>query len=226
MISYNLYENVTENLSSYTRTQMLVLAVLGLERLWKMFYDWTNTEGDALLYQKPISFRQRARDILDFCWEQIENGQEINSYGKELYNFLDFINAACDEDDAPDVDMGTGKPLLDMMFSGIHCFFFEEDAKNCAGSCITAYASYLDGILHDRYYDKCKESVSVQELSQRDKAKLLDMEIDAAIAEDPLWKKELERIQQDFLLVKKHSNDIECLHKRKIEIQQMDYISA
>ena len=105
-------------------------------------------------------------------------------------------------------------------------FFYEIDAESYASSCITAYASYLDDILHDRYYDKCKESVSVQEVSQRDKAKLLDMEIDAAIAEDPLWKKDLERIQQDFLLVKNHSNDIERLHKRKIEIQQMDYISA
>ena len=226
MVSYSLYENVTGSLFSYTRTQVLTLAAFGLERLWKMFYDWTKTEGDALLYQRPISFRQRTRNILDFLWEQIENGPKINSHGKEHDSLLDFINAACDENDAPDVDMGTGRPLLDMMFSGVHCFFYEIDAESYASSCITAYASYLDDILHDRYYDKCKESVSIQEVSQRDKAKLLDMKIDAAIAEDPLWKKELERIQQDFLLVKNHSNDIERLHKRKIEIQQMDYISA
>ena len=83
MVSYGLYENVTENLSSYTRTQVLTLAAFGLERLWKMFNDWTKTEGDALLYQRPISFRQRTRDILDFLWEQIESGQEINSHCKE-----------------------------------------------------------------------------------------------------------------------------------------------
>lgn len=94
MISYNLYENVTENLSSCSRTQMLALAAFGLERLWRMFYDWTKTEGDACLYQKPISFRQHARDILDFFWEQIESEQEINSHGKEHDSFLDFINAS------------------------------------------------------------------------------------------------------------------------------------
>lgn len=51
--------------------------------------------------------------------------------------------------DAPDVDMATGRPLLNMMFGGVSCFFSEIDAKSYAGECITAYASYLDGILHD-----------------------------------------------------------------------------
>lgn len=226
MVSYSLYENVTENLSSYTRTQVLTLAAFGLERLWKMFNDWTKTEGDALLYQRPISFRQRTRDILDFLWEQIESGQEINSHCKEHDSLLDFINAACDENDAPDVDTGTGRPLIDMMFSGVHCFFNEIDAESYASSCITAYASYLADILYNRFYDKCKESICLQEVSQRDRAKILDMKIDAAIEEDILWKAELQRIQEDFLLVKNHSNDIELLHKRREEIQQMDYISA
>ncbi len=31
MVSYYLYENVTENLSSYTRTQVLTLAAFGLD---------------------------------------------------------------------------------------------------------------------------------------------------------------------------------------------------
>lgn len=226
MVSYGLYENVTENLSSYTRTQVLTLAAFGLERLWKMFNDWTKTEGDALLYQRPISFRQRTRDILDFLWEQIESGQEINSHCKEHDSLLDFINTACDENDASDVDMETGRPLIDMMFSGVHCFFNEIDAESYASSCITAYASYLADILYDRFYDKFKESICLQEVSQRDRAKILDMKIDAAIEEDILWKAELQRIQEDFLLVKNHSNDIELLHKRREEIQQMDYISA
>lgn len=229
MVSYSLYENVTENLSSYTRTQVLTLAAFGLERLWKMFNDWTKTEGDALLYQRPISFRQRTRDILDFLWEQIESGQEINSHCKEHDSLLDFINAACDENDAPDVDMGTGRPLIDMMFSGVHCFFNEIGAESYASSCITAYASYLADILYDRFYDKYRESICLQEVSQRDqrdRAKILDKKIDAAIEEDILWKAELQRIQEDFLLVKNHFNDIELLHKRREEIQQMDYISA
>lgn len=51
------------------------------------------------------------------------------------------------------------------------------------------------------------------------------MKIDAAVAEDPLWKEEMERIQKDFLLVKNFSNDFECLRKQKAEIQRMGYIT-
>lgn len=225
MVSYDLFLETKENLSSCNRTQMLALAALGLERLWRMFDDWTKTQGDPLLYQKPISFRQRARDVLDFLWEQLKSGQETNSHEKELESFLDFINASCDEMDAQDVDMGTGRPLLGMMFGGISCFFSTENTRAYASECITAYAVYLADLLFDRVYDECKESVSLQDISQREKEKLLDTKINAAIAENPLWKAETERIQRDFIIVKKHSNNFECLCKRKLEIQQMDYIT-
>ena len=83
MISDNLYSQIQEDLVSCDRMQMLTLAAFGLERLWRMFEDWTKTEGDPLLYQKPNSFRQRVRDILDHIGEQIESRQEINPYEKE-----------------------------------------------------------------------------------------------------------------------------------------------
>lgn len=84
MISDNLYSQIQEDLAFCDRMQMLTLATFGLERLWRMFEDWTKTEGDPLLYQKPNSFRQRMRNILDHIWEQIESGQEINPYEKEF----------------------------------------------------------------------------------------------------------------------------------------------
>lgn len=225
MVSYDLFLEIKENLSSCNRRQTLALAALGLERLWRMFDDWTKTEGDPLLYQKPISFRQRTRDILDFLWEQIKSGEETNRHEKELESLLDFINASCDEMDAQDVDMGTGRPLLGMMFGGVSCFFSIENTRAYASECITAYAAYLADLLYDRFYDECKESISHEDISQQEAGKLLASKIDAAIAENPLWRAEIERIQLDFIIVKKHSNNFECLCKRKLEIQQMDYIA-
>lgn len=225
MISHNLYLQIEEELASCDRMQMLTLAALGLERLWRMFDDWTKTEGDPLLYQKPSSFRQRARDILDHIWQQIESGQEINHHEEEFDDFLDFVNASCDEMDAQDVDMGTGGPLIDEMFSGAICFFSEREARSYASSCMIAYAEYLSELLYDHFYDACKKIISGQGISPIEKQNLLDAKIDAAIAEHPLWKTEIERIQQDFVIVKKYSNNFECLYKRKLEIQQMDYIT-
>ena len=226
MSSYDLFLHVKGELSSYSRAQMLTLAAFGLERLWRMFDDWTKTEGDILLYQKPISFRKRARDILDLLWEQLESGQEINRHEQEFMSFLDFINASFDEEDAQDVDMGTGRPLLDIMFSGVSCFFFEEDAKSEASTCITAYADYLDGLLGDWVYDAYKKGLSLPAgISQREKQKLLYEKVDAAVAEQSLWRAEVERIQQDFIIVKRHSDNFDCLCQRKLEIQQMDYVT-
>lgn len=225
MISFDLYQQIEKELASCTRMQTLALAAFGLERLWRMFDDWTKTEGDPLLYQKPNSFRQRVRDILDHIWEQIESRQEINPYEKEFDDFLNFVNASCDEMDAQDVDMGTGRPLIDEMFSGAVCFFSEREARSNASSCITAYAEYLSELLYDCFYAECKKSVPGQEISPREREMLVDAKIDAAIAEHPLWKAEVERIQHDFVIVKKDSDNFECLCKRKSEIQQMDYLA-
>ena len=225
MISDNLYSQIQEDLVSCDRMQMLTLAAFGLERLWRMFEDWTKTEGDPLLYQKPNSFRQRMRDILDHIWEQIESGQEINPYEKEFNDFCNFVNASFDENDGQDVDMGTGTPLIDEMFSGVVCFFSEREARSYASSCIVSYAGYLLELLYDRFYDECKKSVSGQEISPGERAELLDAKIDAAIAEHPLWKEEIERIKHDFAIVKKESNHFKSLCERKVEIQRMNYIT-
>lgn len=225
MVSDNLYSQIKEDLVSCDRMQMLTLAAFGLERLWRMFDDWTKTEGDPLLYQKPSSFRQRMRDILDHIWEQIESKQDINPYEKEFDDFLDFVNASYDEMDAQDVDMGTGSPLIGEMFSGAVCFFSEREARNYASCCIVSYAEYLSELLYDYFYDECKKSVSSQEISPREREKLLDAKIDAAIAEHPLWKEEMERIKHDFAIVKKDSNSLKSLCERKVEIQQMNYIT-
>lgn len=225
MISLKLYQQIEEDLISCDGMQMLTLAAFGLERLWRMFEDWTKTEGDPLLYQKPNSFRQRMRDILDHIWEQIESRQEINPYKKEVHDFCDFVNASFDEDDGQDVDMETGTPLIDEMFSGAVCFFSEREARNYASACIASYAEYLSDLLYDYFYDECKKSFSGQEISPSEWHKLLDEKIDAAIAEHPLWKEEAERIKHDFAIVKKESNNFECLCKRKLAIQQMDYVT-
>ena len=225
MISDNLYSQIQEDLVSCDRMQMLTLAAFGLERLWRMFEDWTKTEGDPLLYQKPNSFRQRVRDILDHIGEQNESRQEINPYEKEFDDFLNFVNASCDEMDAQDVDMGTGRPLIDEMFSGAVCFFSEREARSNASSCIIAYAEYLSGLLYDYFYDECKKSISGQEISPKERQKLLDAKIDGAIAEHPLWKDEMERIKHDFAIVKKGSNNFNSLCERKAKIQQMNYIT-
>ena len=225
MISDNLYSQIQEDLAFCDRMQMLTLATFGLERLWRMFEDWTKTEGDPLLYQKPNSFRQRMRNILDHIWEQIESGQEINPYEKEFDNFLNFVNASFDENDGQDVDMGTGNPLINEMFCGAVCFFSEREARKYASSCITAYAEYLSGLLYDYFYNECKKSVSGQEISPKERQKLLDAKIDGAIMEYPLWKEEIERIKRDFAIVKKESNNFKLLCERKVEIQQMNYIT-
>lgn len=225
MVSDNLYSQIKEDLVSCDRMQMLTLAAFGLERLWRMFEDWTKMEGDPLLYQKPNSFRQRVRDILDHIWEQIENRQEINPYKKEIHDFLDFVNASFDEDDGQDVDMGTGTPLINEMLCGAVCFFSEREERTYASSCIISYAEYLSELLYDYFYDECKKSFYGQEISPREWQKLLDEKIDAAIAEHPLWTEEVERIKHDFAIVKKESNNFECLCKRKLEIQQMDYVT-
>lgn len=83
----------------------------------------------------------------------------------------------------------------------------------------------MSELLYDYFYDECKKSFSGQEISPREWQKLLDEKIDAAIAEHPLWKEEMERIKHDFTIVKKGSNNFECLCKRKLEIQQMDYVT-
>ena len=222
MISYSLYISVTEELASCTRMQTLALAALGLERLWKMFSDWTDTEGDPLLYQRPAAFRRRARDILDLFWAQIEAGQESSRHDGELRRFLDFVNGSCDGNDAPDVDMGTGRPLLNEMFGGVQCFFSEMEEKSNAAGCVTAYAGYLEGILYDRYDGPCREGLP--QVPPGERAELLERRIDAAIGEDPLWKAELARIRQDFLLVRDSSADFARLRKRRAELWQMDYL--
>lgn len=225
MVSDSLYLQIKEDLACCNRIQMLTFAALGLERLWRMFHDWTKTEGDPLLCQKPSSFHQRARNILDHIWEQIESGQEINRHQEEFDDFLDFVNSSFDEMDAQDVDMETGTPLIDEMFSGAICFFSEEKAIDYASVCVTSYAEYLSELLYDFLYDECKNSISNQEISPIERQKLLDAKIDAAIAEHPLWKEEIERIKHDFAIVKKDSSNVALLCKRKIETQKMDYIT-
>ena len=225
MITYDLYKAVKTALSSCTRAQTLTLAALGLERLWPMFCAWTETEGDPLLYQRPRAFRQPARELLDCFWELAEGGHAEARLGRRLHHFLDFVNAACDPNDAPDVDMGTGRPLLGLMFGGVDCFLSEQDAESGAGACITEYAAYLGDRLYDQLYDQCRASIPLLDVPPREQQRLTNKALDAAIAEAPIWKEELARIRGDFAIVKSSPASLERLRSRRLEIRRMDFLA-
>lgn len=223
MISYDLFISVKKALSDCSRGQVLALAALGLERLWPMFYDWTCTDGDPLLYQKPAAFRKPMRDLLDAFWAQAEGGQRVEQAGGMLDGFLDFINAACDENDAPDVDMGTGRPLLDLLFGGVDCFLSQRDTEADASDCITAYGAYLSDRLYDRHYDRCKAALSGFAGSEEERRRIFSQRMDEAAADDPLWRQELERIEQDFRLVKSPDLTPRRLCDRRKSLHKMGY---
>lgn len=225
MISYDLFISVEKALAAYTRGQVLALAALGLERLWPMFYDWTCTDGDPLLYQKPLAFRKPMRDLLDAFWAQAEGGQMKEETSGMLDSFLDFINASCDGNDAPDVDMGTGRPLLDLLFGGVDCFFSERDAEADASDCITRYAAYLSDRLYDRHCGRCKAELSGFEGPEAARQRHFSQRMDSAAADDPLWRQELARIEQDFRLVKSPDLTPQHLLTRRKELHKMAYVT-
>jgi len=60
-----LVQDVRETLCSYTRLQSLCAATLGLERMWQVFLDWTNTKQVPYLLRPPEQYREPFRQAID-----------------------------------------------------------------------------------------------------------------------------------------------------------------
>lgn len=90
-----LLSSVAKTLSTYTRLQSLCVGVLGLERMWQIFLDWTKIESVPYLLRSPEQYREPYRCAIDLLWEQVKNEQIYNAHRAvfdELYNCGSCLN--------------------------------------------------------------------------------------------------------------------------------------
>lgn len=218
-ISLELSSTIKKELKACTRIQSLVMALLGLERTWQMFLDWTYQESTPYLLCKPETFRQPVRDALDLLWEQVYDGQ-IHNQHKDFFDRLrDQINQSFDEDDGQDVDFGTATPLVNQFFDSIGCFFEITPERQSqrpwcdpdyyvsrAAYCATTYAEALSNFLNNEY----------SLLVERDAEEIFD-----CVEKDPLWQQEVQRIYSDLSLVLNYPANRDMIEQRRQDNAQL-----
>lgn len=205
-----LVQDVRETLCSYTRLQSLCAATLGLERMWQVFLDWTNTKQAPYLLRPPEQYREPFRQAIDLLWEQVTKEQIYNAHQDVFDELAHFEQSSYDEEDALDVDYGYVKWFIDALISaGINAFFpVSPERKDRfpwndpqyyekkAASLITVYAATLYGFLYNAYAEKTSKT---------------EDEIDAMVAKDSLWLEEIDRIRADLLLVRDYPDNKETV---------------
>ena len=82
MIDIELMRFVMKALRPCTRIQMLCAAVLGLERTWQIFLDWTKNESAPLLRRRPEEYREPFRRALDLLVEQVRYSKSSTASSK------------------------------------------------------------------------------------------------------------------------------------------------
>ena len=217
MIDIELMRSVTKALRSRTRIQMLCAAVLGLERTWQIFLDWTRNESAPLLRRHPEEYRKPFRRALDLLVEQVKNEQIYNEHPEIFEELYRFEQSSYDEEDAQDVDYGNACFFIDAMTSsGISAFFPIEPEKREefpwnqpdfyekeAAELVVLYAD----ILYSFLYDDCAEDEHSA--------------IEASIARSPLWLAETERIKSDLALVREYPKNKETVLRRIAEYREL-----
>lgn len=214
-ISLEFYHTLTEKLRPCTRIQTLAMALLGLERTWQMFLDWTYQESAPYLLCKPETFRQPVREALDLLWKQVYS-EQIYSQRKDLFDRLrDQINHSFDDEDGQDVDFGTASPLLGQFYSCIGCFFEIAPERRTqrpwcepdyyvsrAVGCALTYEEALSNFLYDKYLPFMGRD--------RDTEKIFD-----CIEKDPLWLQEVQRVYSDLSLVLNYPANKDMIEQRR-----------
>lgn len=209
--------SVAKTLSTYTRLQSLCVGVLGLERMWQIFLDWTKIKSVPYLLRSPEQYREPYRHAIDLLWEQVKNEQIYNANRAVFDELYNFEQSSYEEEDAPDVDYGNVKEFIDaLVSSGIGAFFpikperqneFPWNSpdyyeKNVA-ALATVYASTLYNFLYNSFAEK--------ELKTEGG---ITINIDAMVANDPLWNEEVDRIHSDLLLVRDYPKNKEVVLQR------------
>ena len=215
MIDIELMRSVTKALRSRTRIQMLCAAVLGLERTWQIFLDWTRNESAPLLRRRPEEYREPFRRALDLLVEQVKNEQIYNEHPEVFEELYRFEQSSYDEEDAQDVDYGNACFFIDAMTS-ISAFFPIEPEKREefpwnqpdfyekeTAELVVLYAD----ILYSFLYDDCAEDEHGA--------------IEASIARSPLWLAETERIKSDLALVRDYPKNKETVLRRIAEYREL-----
>lgn len=219
-----LLQSVTKTLTSYTRLQSLCVAILGLERMWQVFLDWTKIESVPYLLRSPEQYREPYRQAIDLLWEQVINEQIYNEHRAAFDDLYHFEQSSYDEEDALDVDYGNVRQFIDALISsGIGAFFpikperqnqFPWNAPDYyekqAASLVIVYASILYDFLYNLYAERVQKNDGG-----------IDPRIDAMIAEDPLWIEEVERIHSDLLLVRNYPTNKEAVLQRAADYRKL-----
>lgn len=218
-IVLELKDTLTKELKSCTHVQGLTLALLGLERTWQMFLDWTCREHVELLLCKPETLRAPVREALDLLWEQVYEGQTYNRHRDVFDRLRDQIDHSFEEEDGPDVDFGTAAPLVDAFYGSASCFFevlperryqrpWCEPDFYVSGMafCTLAYAEALSNFLYDEY------SASVSKDSET---------IFNCMEKDPLWVQEVQRIESDLELVRGCPMNKDRIEQRRNETREL-----
>lgn len=199
-----LLQSVAKTLSTYTRLQSLCVAILGLERMWQIFLDWTKIDSVPYLLRSPEQYREPFRHAIDLLWEQVKNEQIYNEHRDFFDNLYHFEQSSFDEEDALDVDYGNARQFIDTLISsGIGAFFpIKPERQNMrpwnspdyyetnVAALAIVYASTLYDFLYNSYAEKAGSGINSY--------------IDTMVAGDPLWIEEVERIHSDLLLVRNY----------------------
>lgn len=212
-----LLRSVAKTLSTYTRLQSLCVGILGLERMWQVFLDWTEIESVPYLLRSPGQYREPYRHAIDLLWEQVKNEQIYNEHRAVFDDLYHFEQSSYDEEDALDVDYGNVREFIDALISsGIGAFFpIKPERQNelpwnspdyyekQIASLATVYASTLYNFLYNLYEERASENESGSTPN-----------IDTMIANDPLWNEEVDRIHFDLLLVRDYPANKEAVLQR------------
>lgn len=217
-LSLELSEAVKQRLGALTRTQRLAAAVLGVERMWQMFEDWTRQESAPGLRRSPREFRMPFRLALDLLWKPVETGKPYSEHCAVFDRLYEFVESSYDEEDALDVDFGDVRLFVDELVSGGIAGFFPIPMErqlsapwnapdfyvDCAARFVTLYAEQLYEHLYERY---CEQNPSGKR----------EAELCGQIAGDALWIAETERIESDLTLVRDYPSNREAVLQRRAE---------
>lgn len=208
---------VAKTLSTYTRLQSLCIGILGLERMWQIFLDWTKIESVPYLLRSPEQYREPFRHAIDLLWEQVKNEQIYNEHKTVFDDLYHFEQSSYDEEDALDIDYGNVRQFIAALTSsGIGAFFpIKPERQNefpwnspdyyekQVASLATVYASTLYDFLYNSYAEKAPKA-----------ERGISPSINTMVADDPLWKEEVDRIHSDLLLVRDYPSNKEIVFQR------------
>lgn len=221
-----LLESITKTLCSYTRLQSLAMAVLGLEREWPVFLEWTKNKEIPYLLRSPEEYREPFRHALDLLWEQVKNEQLYNEH-QEVFDSLHlFVESSYHEDDAVDVDFGNARSFIEALISsGIGAFFPIKPERRFtspwnepdfyekrAASLALTYTEDLYNFLFEKVLDEFPtERFGTPKANEM-------------IARNPLWIAEIERLQSDLLLIRNFPANKDIVEKQMITYRELSIV--